>query len=93
MTEQDRCAACARGPCAQHLTQGELANRSPAVARAVAATDPATLRIRQCEVLLCVLCGDSNANIAQRLGISVSTVKYHLRRIVADSAARPANDL
>lgn len=93
MTENDRCAACARGPCAQHLTQAQLTNRSPAVARAVAAVDPARLRIRPCEIVLCVLCGDSNRNIAERLGISVSTVKYHLRRLVAENPLRTANDL
>lgn len=93
MIEKDRCAACARGPCAQHLTQAELGNRSLAVARAVATVDPTSLRIRPCEIVLCVLCGDSNAGIAERLGISVSTVKYHLRRIVAAASTRAANDL
>ena len=89
----DRCVECARGPCPQHLTPAELSNRSADVARAVATVDPADLRIRPCEIVLCVLCGDSNASIAERLGISVSTVKYHLRRVVAQAAPRAANDL
>jgi len=83
MIDDHRCADCARGPCPQHLSPAELTRRSRAVALACAAVDPASLTIRPCEILQCVLCGDSNAAIAERLEISVSTVKYHLRRIVA----------
>ncbi|MGA0603557.1 helix-turn-helix transcriptional regulator [Caulobacter sp. KR2-114] len=93
MTLDNRCADCERGPCAQHLAPAELTRRSRPVAEACAAVDPERLKIRPCEVLQCVMCGDSNASIAERLGISVSTVKYHLRRIVAQAARRPANDI
>ena len=30
---------------------------------------------------MCVRCGDTNAQIADRLGLSLGTVKYHLSRL------------
>ncbi len=56
--------------------------RSPALRAACGREDMARLKTRALEVLLCVLAGDSNAQIADRLDISVSTVKYHLSRLV-----------
>ncbi len=56
--------------------------RSAALRAACGREDLARLKTRALEVLLCVLAGDSNAQIADRLDISVSTVKYHLSRLV-----------
>ena len=53
------------------------------------------LGIRTLEVMLCVGAGDSNQEIARRLGISVSTVKYHITRAARSlpptSTGRPPN--
>jgi DNA-binding NarL/FixJ family response regulator len=64
--------------------------RSRAIALICAVVDIDRLNIRPCEIVQCVRCGDSNAQIAERLGISVSTVKYHLRRLA--TLAPGAND-
>ena len=56
--------------------------RSAALLAACGRDDLARLKTRALEVLLCVRAGDSNAEIADRLQISVSTVKYHLSGLV-----------
>ena len=62
---------------------GTSFHRRSAALRAVCGReDPARLKIRALEVLLCLRAGDSNAEIADRLQISVSTVKYHLAGLV-----------
>ena len=51
------------------------------------------LGIRTLEVMLCVGAGDSNAEIGRRLGMSQSTVRYHVakgaRALASDDGARP----
>lgn len=51
------------------------------------------LGIRTLEVMLCVGAGDSNSEIALRLGVSVSTVKYHVSKAARTipPAGRPPN--
>jgi len=53
------------------------------------------LGIRTLEVMLCVGAGDSNSEISRRLGVSVSTVKYHISRAARSlpptTTGRPPN--
>jgi DNA-binding NarL/FixJ family response regulator len=93
MIKRDYCATCARGPCARHLAAAQLRRRSRDVVLACVSVDADSLKIRPYEIVQCVLCGDSNPNIAERLDISVSTVKYHLRRVVTRFRATPTNDI
>ena len=51
------------------------------------------LGIRTLEVMLCVAAGDSNAEIGRRLGMSQSTVRYHVAKgtkaLASDDGATP----
>ena len=58
--------------------------RSAAVLGACQRADLSRLKTRALEVLVCVMAGDSNVQIAERLGLSVSTVKYHLTGVQQD---------
>lgn len=56
-----------------------------------AATDfappPADLSHRELDILLCLIDGDSNKRIANRLGITEATVKVHLKSILRKTRA------
>jgi DNA-binding NarL/FixJ family response regulator len=58
------------------------AKRTAETLAALDGIDLDSLSTRTLEVAYCVLAGDSNAEIARFLGISISTVKYHLAKIV-----------
>ena len=81
MDSRDFDAASARdeaAPKSFHPTR-----RSPAMLVACESADRTEIKTRTLEVLLCALAGDSNAEIARRLEVSISTVKTHLSRLVA----------
>lgn len=75
------CDQCTRPPTQRSRDPARLARRSPAVRAACSLLSGETLKITPFEVLMCVRCGDTNGQIAARLGLSVSTVKYHLSRL------------
>lgn len=75
------CAQCDRSPALRNRDPRCLTRRSPAVRAACSLLNSDTLKITPLEVLMCVRCGDTNDQIAARLGLSVSTVKYHLSRL------------
>jgi len=75
------CGRCARPLALRNHDPAGMKRRSAAVRAACALLDSETLKITPLEVLMCARCGDTNDQIAQRLGLSVSTVKYHLARL------------
>jgi DNA-binding NarL/FixJ family response regulator len=54
---------------------------------------PSGLTRREKEVLLCIGGGMSNKEIAQRLGLSVGTVKQHVHSILLKTGARSRIEL
>ncbi|MBS0411349.1 MAG: winged helix-turn-helix transcriptional regulator [Proteobacteria bacterium] len=75
------CAQCDRPTALRNRDPACLIRRSPAVRAACHLLNGDRLKITALEVLMCVRCGDTNDQIAARLGLSVSTVKYHLARL------------
>lgn len=55
--------------------------------------EPKPLTRRQCDVLQEVVCGRSNSEIAERLHISVETVKSHMRQLLVRMGARNRTEL
>ena len=81
----------------QQMLSGALKPPVPASAMG-ANTSPATLEPkpltrRQCDILQEVACGRSNSEIAQRLHISVETVKTHMRQLLSRMGARNRTEL
>ena len=66
---------------------GVEANPSPAT------LEPKPLTPRQCDILKEVACGRSNSEIAERLHISVETVKTHMRQLLVRMGARNRTEL
>jgi len=66
---------------------GVEANPSPAT------LEPKPLTPRQCDILREVACGRSNSEIAERLHISVETVKTHMRQLLVRMGARNRTEL
>jgi DNA-binding NarL/FixJ family response regulator len=52
---------------------------SPSVAATPASTDPASLTARECEVLGAYAVAHNTGVVAAQLGITVHTVKFHLK--------------
>ena len=83
----------------QQMLSGALkALAPPADTEAVFAAPPATLEPkrltrRQCDILQEVASGRSNSEIAQRLHISVETVKSHMRQLLMRLGARNRTEL
>ncbi|WP_239498093.1 response regulator transcription factor [Ralstonia sp. GX3-BWBA] len=55
--------------------------------------EPKPLTPRQCDILKEVACGRSNSEIAERLHISVETVKTHMRQLLVRMGARNRTEL
>ncbi|MGN6262958.1 MAG: helix-turn-helix transcriptional regulator [Ralstonia sp.] len=55
--------------------------------------EPKPLTPRQCDILKEVACGRSNSEIAERLHISVETVKTHVRQLLVRMGARNRTEL
>jgi len=70
---------------------GMAANPSPVAREPKPQSRPLTRRQR--DVLQEVVCGRSNAEIAQRLHISVETVKSHMRQLLVRMGARNRTEL
>lgn len=62
--------------------EGPLGRRSRGFVQGLAYADMNGLGTRTVEVLLCAREGDTNAQISRYLEISVSTVKYHIAKIL-----------
>ena len=83
----------------QQMLSGALkALAPPADTEAVFAAPPAMLEPkrltrRQCDILQEVASGRSNSEIAQRLHISVETVKSHMRQLLMRLGARNRTEL
>jgi DNA-binding NarL/FixJ family response regulator len=58
-----------------------------------ATLEPKPLTPRQCDILKEVACGRSNSEIAERLHISVETVKTHVRQLLVRMGARNRTEL
>ena len=58
-----------------------------------ATLEPKPLTPRQCDILKEVACGRSNSEIAERLHISVETVKTHMRQLLVRMGARNRTEL
>lgn len=59
----------------------------------LAHAEPRPLTRRQHDILQEVVCGRSNSEIAERLHISVETVKTHMRQLLARLGARNRTEL
>ena len=73
------------------LTNGMAASTSPAAREPKPQSRPLTRR--QCDVLQEVVYGRSNSEIAERLHISVETVKSHMRQLLVRMGARHRTEL
>jgi len=62
--------------------------RTPSVGHHSATPSATDLTERECEVLRMVGRGHSNGEVADRLGLSVETVKSHMRRVLGKLGAR-----
>lgn len=60
--------------------------RSRGVRESLEQLDLQSVGIQTLEVMLCVAAGDTNAEIARRLNLSVSAVKYHIAKAVRAGA-------
>ncbi|MCO5414712.1 helix-turn-helix domain-containing protein [Ralstonia mojiangensis] len=81
----------------QQMLSGALQPQGPAASRGadtlIAHAEPKPLTRRQCEILQEVVCGRSNSEIAERLHISIETVKTHMRQLLARLGARNRTEL
>lgn len=69
---------------AQRVLRASVAGSAPAAAPASLKSEEATSKLsqREIEVLSCVVEGMSNQEIAEKLFVSVETVKTHMRRLM-----------
>ena len=75
------CETCLKAQGRRPTDAAAPARRSPRLRQAGQGRDLDRLDTRSMEITLCMLCGDSNRQIAQRLGVSLSTVKRHLKAL------------
>ena len=81
----------------QQMLSGALKSLEPAsgveAGPSPATLEPKPLTPRQCDILKEVACGRSNSEIAERLHISVETVKTHMRQLLVRMGARNRTEL
>lgn len=81
----------------QQMLSGALKSLEPASGvegnPSPATPEPKPLTPRQCDILKEVACGRSNSEIAERLHISVETVKTHMRQLLVRMGARNRTEL
>jgi len=81
----------------QQMLSGALKSLEPASGvepnPSPATLEPKPLTPRQCDILREVACGRSNSEIAERLHISVETVKTHMRQLLVRMGARNRTEL
>jgi DNA-binding NarL/FixJ family response regulator len=81
----------------QQMLSGALKSLEPAStmepSQSPTTLEPKPLTPRQCDILKEVACGRSNSEIAERLHISVETVKTHMRQLLVRMGARNRTEL
>ncbi|CAJ0687413.1 helix-turn-helix domain-containing protein [Ralstonia holmesii] len=81
----------------QQMLSGALKSLEPASGMepspSLNTLEPKPLTPRQCDILKEVACGRSNSEIAERLHISVETVKTHMRQLLVRMGARNRTEL